>query len=554
MSKNHVQVVIVGGGIVGLSASLFLSSHGINSLLVERHTGTSIHPRARSVNARTMELYRELGIDEDVRAAGASLGPSMGMYKGSSLVEVIEPHKRKETEGPPSFPGANFLGSLGPVARAWGTQDMIEPVLLAAARDRGGDLRFNIECTAFEQDDNGVKVTLRDRSSGLESTVHADYMIAADGAGSPIRQKLGVGTTGAGTLGYLLNILFESDLRELVRGREFSICLIGRPEVRGLFTSINNSNRWVFHLSYDPKKGDKIEDFPSERCQELIKVALGLPDVKVEIKSILPWEPTVRVVERLQHGRVFLAGDAAHQMPPWGGQGANSGIADVHNLAWKLAAVLQGKTTDALLITYDEERLPVGRLVSEESGAAADEHGLISVNKNLSTILAVISRLPKLVGYGYSYTSQAINTEDTTPFIWRQRWLLQTLPWLFSLCGTAGTRTPHIWVQHKGQRISTLDLLGKGFVLLAGADGDEWCEIALRVSSSVGVDLVAYRAGPGGDLVSPKGKWESSAWISSNGALLIRPDGFIAWRSWGQPLDLQEKLTEVLMQALCRGK
>jgi putative polyketide hydroxylase len=129
MSKNHVQVVIVGGGIVGLSASLFLSSHGINSLLVERHTGTSIHPRARSVNARTMELYRELGIDEDVRAAGASLGPSMGMYKGSSLVEVIEPHKRKETEGPPSFPGANFLGSLGPVARAWGTQDMIEPVL-----------------------------------------------------------------------------------------------------------------------------------------------------------------------------------------------------------------------------------------------------------------------------------------------------------------------------------------------------------------------------------------------------------------------------------------
>jgi 2-polyprenyl-6-methoxyphenol hydroxylase-like FAD-dependent oxidoreductase len=553
MSKNHVQVVIVGGGIVGLSTSLFLSSHGINSILVERHSGTSIHPRARSVNARTMELYRELGIDEDVRAAGAALGPSMGIYKGSSLVEVIEPHKRKETDGPRSFPGASFLESLGPVARAWGTQDVIEPVLLAAARDRGGDLRFNIECIAFEQDPNGVKVTLRDRSNGFESIVQADYMIAADGAGSPIRQKLGVGTTGAGTLGYLLNILFEADLRELVRGREFSLCLIDRPEVRGLFTSINNSNRWVFHLSYDPKNGEKIEDFPPERCQELIIAALGLPDVKVEVKSILPWEPTVRVVEKLQHGRVFLAGDAAHQMPPWGGQGANSGIADVHNLAWKLAAVLQGKTTDALLATYDEERLPVGRLVAEESGAAGGEHGLISVNKNFSTILAVISRLPRLVGYGYSYASQAINTEDTTPFIWRQRWLLQTLPWLLSLCGTAGTRTPHIWVQHNGQRISTLDLFGKGFVLLAGAVGDAWCEAAPKVSSSVGVELVAYRVGPAGDLVSPQGKWESSAWISPKGALLIRPDGFIAWRSWGQPLDLQERLTEVLMQALCRG-
>ena len=134
---------------------------------------------------------------------------------------------------------------------------MIEPVLLTAACDQGGDLCFNIECIAFEQDDSGVRATLRDRSNGSESIIHADYLIAAEGAGSLIRQKLGVPTTGAGTLGYLLNILFEADLRELVRGREFSICLINRPEVRGLFTSINNSNRWVFHLSYDQKNGEK---------------------------------------------------------------------------------------------------------------------------------------------------------------------------------------------------------------------------------------------------------------------------------------------------------
>ena len=554
MPITRAQVLIVGGGIVGLSASLFLSSHGIKSLLIERHASTSIHPRARGVNARTMELYRGLGIDDAVRTAGASLSPSMGIYKGSSLVEVIEPLERKGNGGERKLPGAKFFESISPVTGARGTQDMIEPVLLTAARDLGGDVRFNIECIAFEQDDCGVRATLHDRSDSSETTIHADYIIAADGAGSLIRQQLGVPTTGAGTLGYLLNILFEADIRELVRDREFSLCLIDRPDIRGLFTSINNSNRWVFHLSYDPEKGEKAEDFPPQRCQELVKDALGLPRIEVDIKSILPWEPTVRVAEKLQHGRVFLAGDAAHQMPPWGGQGANTGIADVHNLAWKLAAVLHGRAAAALLATYDDERLPIGRLVSEESGAAADDRGLFTWNKSPTALLALIRRLPRVAGYGYSYTSQAISTEDTTPFFWRQRWLLQTVSWILSLCGTAGTRAPHIWVQHHGHRISTLDLFGKSFVLLAGADGGRWCQVASKVASSVGVDLVAYRVGPASDLVSSKGKWESSAWISAKGALLIRPDGFIVWRAWEQPLDLQQKLTEILMRALCRER
>ena len=551
MSKPQVPVLIVGGGIVGLSASLFLSSHGIKSLLVERHVGTSIHPRARGVNGRTMELYRGIGIDEAVREAGASLSPSMGIYTGSTLAEVIEPQKRKET-GPRKFPGETLFASLSPASRTRGTQDMIEPVLLAAARNRGGDLRFNIECVAFKQNDNGVTATLRDRSTNSESTVHSDYMIAADGAGSHVLQTLGVPTSGAGTLGYLLNILFEADLGEFVRGREFSMCLIDRPEVRGLFTSINNSNRWVFHVSYDPGKGESVEDFPSHHCQDLVKVALGMPEIDVQIKSILPWEPTVRVAEKFQHGRVFLAGDAAHQMPPWGGQGANTGIADVHNLAWKLAAVLNGQATPALLTTYDDERLPIGRLVSEESGAAAGKDGLLLWNGSLTSMLAMLSRFPRLAGYGYRYTSIAIDTEITTHFIWRQRWLLQTIPWLFSICGTAGTRAPHIWIHHEGCRLSTLDLVGKGFVLIAGADGSEWRTAASKVVSSTGIGLVAYVTGPAGDLVCPKGTWESSSWISSKGAVLIRPDGFVTWSAWGQPPGLLEKLTKVLLQALCR--
>jgi putative polyketide hydroxylase len=246
------------------------------------------------------------------------------------------------------------------------------------------------------------------------------------------------------------------------------------------------------------------------------------------------------------------AGYAAHTMPPWGGQGANSGITDVHNLAWKLAAVLHNKALPNLLTTYDEERLPLGRLIAEESGAAADENGLFAMWKSVPAILALVKRMPRLAGYGYSYRSQAIIEEDETPWLWRQRWLLQPVSWICSLSATAGNRAPHLSVRHNGKEISLLDLFGKSFVLLAGKEGDAWREAAEKIMLDVGVELVAYSVGSNGDLVCGKGKWESVAGISGSGALLVRPDGFIAWRAYGQPVGLKKKLETVLMQALCR--
>ncbi|QBD76579.1 FAD-dependent oxidoreductase [Ktedonosporobacter rubrisoli] len=546
MTQEHVPVLIVGGGIVGLSASLFLSEHGIRSLLVERHRGTSIHPRARGVNARTMELYRELGIAEAVRAAGAELAPSMGIFKGRALFEVIEPRRRKE--GKRKLPAAGLFQKLGPVAGARGTQDKIEPVLLQAAREHGGDLRFYTELIEFAQDETGVTATIRERESGTLSTIRADYLLAADGASSPTRQMLGVSTSGRGVLGHLLNILFQADLHELVRGREFSLCQIERPEVRGLFTSINNSDLWVFHLSYDPNLGEQAADFPAERCKELLHIALGLPDIEIEIKSILPWQSAVRVADGFQHGRVFLAGDAAHQMPPWGGQGANTGVADAHNLAWKLAAVLKGKAGPELLSTYDSERRPVGRLAAEESGAAADEHGLISMKKSLTHIIGMVRRMPRLLGYGYEYTSQAIISAGSPA----QGIVRQLLSGTLGLDGRPGTRAPHIWVQYQGQRISTLDLFGKNFVLLTGSAGADWLQAAVAVREHLDVELDAYRIGPSGELLADQKQWPARAGISEYGALLIRPDGFVAWRSREQPGNPQAALEQVLKQVLFR--
>ena len=549
MSKTqHVPVLIVGGGIVGLSASLFLSQHSIHSLLIERHSGTSIHPRARSVNARTMELYRSLGIDAAIREAGATLAPSMGILAGSSLASVIEPKPRQE--GTREIPLTGLFADQSPEKGQRGTQDAIEPVLLRAARERGGEVRFYVECLGTEQDENGVTATLRDRESGETNVVEAKYCIAADGAESPIRKQLRVKTSGQGTLGHMLNILFHADLKALVEKREFSLCVIERPEVRGLLTSINNSDRWVFHLSYNPAKGEKVEDFRPERCVELLRLALGIPELDIGIKSILPWKPSARFAEQLQCGRIFLAGDAAHQMTPYAGQGANTGIADAHNLAWKLAAVLEGHARPKLLETYDMERRPVGKVAVELSAAAADERGNLAVKRSLGAAWGLVRRLFIISGFGYTYTSGAIVEEDTSPLggiTWRA-WTLHSL--FLSLDGRPGTRAPHVWVQG-GKRISTIDLFGKKFVLLAGPDGQLWKDAAKTVASAMGVDIEAYCVGLNGDLVDSKDEFRTAAGISSRGALLVRPDGFVALRERRQPADFEERLEKAIKKALC---
>ncbi|KAL9583349.1 MAG: hypothetical protein Q9212_002758 [Teloschistes hypoglaucus] len=548
-SETHVPVLIVGGGIVGFSASLFLSHHNIHSIVIERRSASSNHPRARSVNARTMELFRHLGIEDRVHEAAASMSASAGIYSGRSLREVIEPKPR--SEGPRKVPLADLFRQVSPSSGTFVTQDMIEPVLVDVARERGADVRFNTECMHIEQDRQAVTATLKDRQSGAISTVRADYLIAADGAGSPTRTRLNVPTTGRGSMGHLLNILFHADLKFLVDKREFSLCRIDRPEVTGLFTSINNSDRWVFHLSFDPSKGEKASDFPPERCKELLRIALGLPDVEIDIKSILPWEPSVRIAERLQHGRIFLAGDAAHQMPPWAGQGATSGIADVHNLTWKLAAVMNGQASEVLLETYDMERVPVGRAAAGVSANAADETGIISTKKNFTVALSLLKRILIVPGYGYAYAGHTICEEDTSPLgglTWRP-WTLPSL--LFSIDGRPGRRAPHVWVEQDGRRISTLDVCGKTFVLLAGSDGGSWTECAKNLSSVLGMEMAAYRVGPEGDLVGPRGVFESAAGISSQGAVLVRLDDFIVWRQRRKCSDPQAELERAMKKALC---
>lgn len=524
------------------------------------------------MNMRAMEIFRSIGTDAAFIEAGSSIAPSQGIFYGKSLFEVIEPMKRRtEKDGDQVRKTGNAMGGLikrlsetiSPVQGARCTQDMLEPVLVKIARKRGGELLFNTSCEMISQDGTSVTVTLLDRAAGTTKTVKADYLIAADGAGSPIRKSLSIGLTGAGVLGNLLNILFKADLTSFVKGREISICRIEHPKVRGVFTSIDNRESWVFHLSYEPSKGEKASDFTPERCQELLRFAIGIPDLKIEITSIMPWQPSDVCAEKFQEGRVFLAGDAAKQCTPYAGQGATSGISDVHNLSWKLAMVFNHQAPPKLLESYEAERLPVDRFVAHESGVITDGYGLPDMKYGKATwIYNAVSRIPMYSGFGYTYTRGAIIPEPS-PASWLASFLAKWfwfffVPWtipslILGLNGKPGTRAPHVWLQHpeKG-RISTLDLFGKSFVILTGSQGKEWCTAADEVKEKMHINLGNYRIGPTGNLTDPEKRWEGAAGISSRGVLLVRPDGFVAWRAQDQEGNLHEKLQEVMEKILCR--
>ncbi|WP_437952733.1 FAD-dependent oxidoreductase [Sorangium sp. So ce296] len=545
-SEPPVPVLIVGGGVVGLSAALFLRRHGVDVTLVERHAGTSIHPRARGVNARTMELYRELGLEPAIREAGEKTPIHLGFLFGETLAQAIDaPVGKLLRRLFRALLGREIgLGSASPTRACRITQDLLEPVLAAAARERGARLSFSTELVSFEQDDERVRAVLRDRATGATRRVCASYLVAADGARSPVRQALGVSTSGRGSLGHLLNVLFEADLADFVRDREFSLAIVHHPEVRGLFAAIDNRARWVFHLVYDPAR-ESPKDYPPERCASLVQKALGAGEVPIRIESVLPWESASRVADRYRVGRVFLAGDAAHLMPPWGGMGANTGVADAHDLAWKLALVLRGEARPALLDTYEAERRPVAVVAAEDSANNADEQGLMAraaFSKTLGLDRRSIwgrltgrtppspGRWHKLLGVGYRYGSAAITADGRAA--------------RFRLDGRPGTRVPHAWIARDGERESTLDLIDGRFTLVAGREAAAWGEAARAIGATVGV----LRAGI--DFEDERDRWQRLAGIGRRGALLVRPDGVVAWRARGEEQDAASVLRGALARAL----
>ncbi|MFG3721526.1 FAD-dependent oxidoreductase [Streptomyces massasporeus] len=535
-----VPVLIVGGSLVGLSTSLFLGRLGVPHLLVERHAGTSIHPRGRGNNVRTMELFRVADVEKGIKDAAATLAVNHGILQAPTLVGDAGEWLFRDID-----PGGG-LARFSPSAWCLCSQNDLEPVLLDHARELGGDLRFSTELMSFDSDPTGVTAVVKSRETGEHTTIRADYLVAADGPRSPVREQLGITQSGPGDLFHNVSLTFRSrGLADVVGDRHFIVCYLTNPEADGALLPVDNRENWVFHAPWHPENGESLEEFTDERCVQHIRRAVGVPDLDVEITGKAPWHAAQRVARSYRSGRVFLAGDSAHEMSPTGAFGSNTGIQDAHNLAWKLAAVIDGWAGEELLDTYDAERRPVAEATSARAAARSAEHSHPGFAPPPGAGGGGPQKGILNVALGYRYPQGAVVGADPA---------VPVVPERLDLSGGPGSRAPHLWVRRRDERLSTLDLYERSLVLLSdAAEPNEWHEAALRLAGKLSLPLTSYRVGSGAraDLVpEDDADWAERHGTGAGGAVLVRPDGFVLWRSQGPEADAEAVLHQVLRTAL----
>jgi putative polyketide hydroxylase len=513
-----LPVLIVGGGPVGLTASILLSQQGVRSLLVERHPGTAILPKARGINARSMEMYRQIGIEQAIRDAGLPI-------ERTGFIVWTESLSGREIERRVPGRTAPANQAVTPVRNCLCAQDDLEPVLRRFAEAQpSAELRFNTEMTAVRQDAEGVTATLTGRVSGAESEIRTPYLIAADGAQSRVRRMVATRMIGEEGVYDSVNILFNADLRQWVQDRPAALYFVEQPDLRATFLTINAHDRWSFLIHSIKQYGYVPDDFTPERCSALIRQGVGKLDLPVKILGVSAWEASAIVADRYRNGRLFLAGDAAHEMPPTGGFGLNTGVQDVHNLMWKLAAVLKGQAGSSLLDTYHTERQPLGLTITQNS-----LENSLSMGRTARQDSAKLPRTEFLneqgLIFGASYESSAVIADGSAPPPVDDP-VTQYVP-----SARPGSRAPHVWLERDGERISTIDLFGGRFVLLTGVRGHGWRDAANRLASPSRPELIAHTIGDGGEFTDADGAWRTAYGVEADGAVLVRPDGYVGWRA-----------------------
>jgi putative polyketide hydroxylase len=513
---ESAPVLIVGGSLVGLSAAVFLAWRGVPVVLVERHAGSSLHPRAIGYTTRTLELFRATEIEVPESEQGSK-------PPRRARVESLDGTWFEEYPWTPSG-GRQRDAEYSPAHATAIAQDRLEPILRQRAAVLGADLRLGTEVVSFAQDDAGVTAVLHRRDDGSEYHLRAQYLVAADGASSGIRGALGIDRRGEGLLSVQRSILFTAPLDEYLE-RGVVQWEIEQPDFKAFLITYSDG-RWVLMLS------DDIDRSPGEQ-RSVVHKAIGRTDIPIELITTGRWELAALIADRFSSGRVFLAGDAAHQLPPnRGGFGANTGIDDAHNLAWKLAAVLSGESAPGLLDSYDAERRPIAELRHEQIFARADYKAYLKTPKSDAVILD-----ESAIELGQLYRSAAVLGvgANLPPARRPDEW-----------AGQPGTRAPHLWVIADDQQRSTLDLFQRGWVLLS--EDDRWAAAAARATEQLGIPVTFVHVGIDARPLKPNA-FQVSYGIGSDGATLVRPDGYIAWRSQAAPTDPALVLTSALAQA-----
>jgi 2,4-dichlorophenol 6-monooxygenase len=576
----HTDVLVVGAGPAGLTMSALLAKYGIDAITVTQYPSTANSPRAHITNQRAMEVMRDLGAEDRVKAVSL---PNEAMRNNVWAISFSGTEiARLEAWGSGQERNHDYRNA-SPCTPRNVPQHILEPEILGHAKDLGAEIWFNSKMVDISQDDSGVTAVVRDRNTEGETTIRARYVVGADGGRSTVAEQLGFEFEGDTGLGAALNIWLEADLTKYCQHRPGVLYWMAQPGNdywvgSGTWINVKPFTEWVLLCMYDPAEGEP--DLSDEALIARAQQTIGDPDVEVRIKASSTWQINRVVATSYQRGRAFLAGDAAHRHAPANGLGTNTSIQDSYNLAWKLAMVINGQADESLLETYDTERQPVGERVVNRAWKSVQGMGVISQalgfkpgqssEEGWASLDALFSaadgaaerrhRLAKAIelqnyqfnahgmDMGQYYNSAAVIDGTSTP---ADTTLDQDLYYIPSTA--PGAVLPHAWVQRGTEQISTLDLVGHGrFTLLTGIDDTTWRDAAEQVAEELGINLVIEQVGTRCENDDVLNTWTKLRGVSDSGALLVRPDRHIAWRVDQSLEDPRAALGDALRSVLGR--
>jgi 2,4-dichlorophenol 6-monooxygenase len=579
----ETDVLVVGSGPAGATSAALLGMYGVKHILITKYGWLADTPRAHITNQRAMEVLRDLGIEDKAIAQAVP----QHLMANNVFCESLAGEEFGRLYSWGNHPSRKADYELASPTRICDLpQNFLEPILMEAAGQRGTALRFNTEFVDLVQDADGVTATVKDRLSDETYQIRAKYLIGADGGRSRVAEVIGLPMEGQMGRAGSMNIIVQADLSKYVAYRPSVLYWVLQPGAQiggigaGLIRMVRPWNEWLIIWGYDIEQGERR--LTNDEAISIVRNLVGDETLDVTVRSTSTWTVNEMYAACYSSGRVFCVGDAVHRHPPTNGLGSNTSIQDAYNLCWKLKLVLEGHAAPSLLESYSTERQPVGKQIVTRANRSIGDFppifeavGLMASTDPAEARRAIAARKAptgegkvrrkKLydaianksyefnchgVEMNQRYASSAVVSDGTQmPAFTRDHELYhQATTW-------PGAHLPHVWVEHRGQRKSTLDLTGKGrFTLLTGIGGDGWKAAAEAVEKIYGLPVDVVTIGPEGcDALDIYADWYRQSEVDEDGCVLVRPDMYVAWRAKQAGVNASDVLVEVFGQFLGRS-